>query len=502
MSTGAGRIMQAGSRATGLVVFLALAGCATTTGYSWSSWGSDLDTWVVQRLEPYVIEQLKTHPRFKGEAVIVTTSSSTATSGRIDGLSASLSKRIASTLMQTPGVEVATTSVLTGAESASQCAPGDTAHYQIEVQVAPTGRGQHRVTVRAYDREDESYVSGFAEQWEGALSITQRRLIRKTQADERFRGQRELPFEQGQADLIAAYLARQISCELRGYDYNDLLIYAESENARGNQLDAAPELVGNNLVRLRAASATDDPAKANLTLRGKAHPISRDLYQYWIMVRPKTESADLPAIDMGVYVTLSGTVPAIAERQPKPAVRKSHDTRPLLSSVRVIQPMNQHYCDGRNPWRHGVRRTNVRFGVSGDECFGLEVELYRDAHLFILNHRRDGSLTRIVPGQCVASYRSDYPLDRGKIRLPSEDSAFSAGYESGLESFYALAVTDGDAARRLQTHLSRLPKTCGNHGGAGLTGVELENWLDEFDTLTAALEPGLDWRAVRVRHRN
>jgi hypothetical protein len=68
------------------------------------------------------------------------------------------------------------------------------------------------------------------------------------------------------------------------------------------------------------------------------------------------------------------------------------------------------------------------------------------------------------------------------------------------DTYYAIAVTDAKAARRIANHIDHLPIRCGRAVRPGLDGGELRAWLEEFAMLTARSAEHIDWRALRVRN--
>ena len=69
----------------------------------------------------------------------------------------------------------------------------------------------------------------------------------------------------------------------------------------------------------------------------------------------------------------------------------------------------------------------------------------------------------------------------------------------GAETYYAIAVTDARAARRLANHLDKLPMRCTGAVRIGLKDRALNNWLDEFALLAERSPQQVDWRAIEVR---
>ena len=67
------------------------------------------------------------------------------------------------------------------------------------------------------------------------------------------------------------------------------------------------------------------------------------------------------------------------------------------------------------------------------------------------------------------------------------------------ETLEALAAADARGVERLHRHLERLPDRCRPGPEPGLREPALGPWLERLDTLVAAPENRIGWRARRVR---
>ena len=67
------------------------------------------------------------------------------------------------------------------------------------------------------------------------------------------------------------------------------------------------------------------------------------------------------------------------------------------------------------------------------------------------------------------------------------------------DTYYAIAISDERAARRIANHLDQLPIRCGASTRRGLSGQALQEWLDEFATLAAISANHIDWRAIEIK---
>ncbi|MGB5492318.1 MAG: hypothetical protein WBM76_15950, partial [Woeseiaceae bacterium] len=67
-----------------------------------------------------------------------------------------------------------------------------------------------------------------------------------------------------------------------------------------------------------------------------------------------------------------------------------------------------------------------------------------------------------------------------------------------LDTFYAVAISDVQVARRVANHMDSLPLRCSASIRPGLDGEELRAWLTDFAMITARSSENVDWRALRV----
>lgn len=463
--------------------------------------GQDLMRWVSQDLAPYLREQLASHPRFKGEPVLLVGMDGPDVLPDIDGLSESIRGRLMDSLLDTPGVN------LVWRPSAplwehhrrpirARCQDPNAAHYYIGVQVSAEPGGDARVSVRALDLQDQAWVSGFGRHWQGRLSAAQQRALSSRQPDEYLRGLRVLPFGASQTDLAAAYLAENLSCLLGGRD-SDMRVYVAPVQDAPADLQTTLGLLGNHLGRLQAVPLTDDPAAATHVLRVEALAVHGSTYQVWARLHPRQGASETTTVDTLAYVQLSLTAsggPPVQAPDPNGGTR-------LLSPLRLLAPRDPGLCASDDPWRRGERWIAGSEPVPAGGCFALELAARRDADVFLLNHRLDAALVRLLPDPCGDRGRRLRLAAGETLRVPGGGGGRVApwGERPGLESFYALAASDPVASRALARHLQALPGAC-EPAGAGPDEEALDRWLRDLDRLMARHGTGVDWQAVRVRH--
>ncbi len=488
-----------------LTLALGLAGCQSNPvrpHHDLTSADEGLFTWVDQELTPYLAEQLTRHPRFKGEPVLVVAMSGADVLPDIDRLSDTLRSRIMDSLLETSGVNLLWRPTVRPwrhhrRPERADCRDQSEVHYYLGIEISPVPGGQTRVRVRALDLRDESWVTGFGKHWQGTLSTAQSLARSQRHPDEYLRGLRVLPFTAEQPDLLAAYLAGNLSCLLRGHGDEERLVHLVlSDEAGDPTLRTTLELVGNYLARYRTVRLTDDANRANLDLKGKRHTIHSGLHQVWASLHSRAEGG---RVDTAAYVSAvpeQGDLTDSSHRQPEPPSTPS----PMLSGLRLVSPGEAQACDSGNAWRGPVRYLPSSSAVAIDGCVAVEIQVSNAARLFLLSHRSDTGLRRVFPANCrdTASYQR--PGGTGtRFRIPAVRGERERDAEPGLETFYAIAVSGPRLRGEMEAHMRHLDSEC--EPGWRATGAAEDDWLARLDELIETHPAEADWQALRVRYQ-
>jgi hypothetical protein len=471
-----------------------LAGCVSAPPLSRTG---DLDQWFDQELAPYLEQQLTENPRFRGEPVMLVALSGADTDPQPDGLNAEIRLRLRDRLLARPGVHLVWRADAKPLQhhrrlTPAQCRERSEPHYLIGLESQSQPSGELRLSLRAQDLSDQTWVAGFGLTWRGRPDARERALLGQRQSEQYLRGLRSLPFERGQADLAAQYLAQNLSCLLREQGIEQPVIHARPLGQGVPWLDTAFDLVGNYLGRDPEVRVSDDPARASLILEGEVHPIKGDLYQLWAQLREPASGSHLAGADTATYVRLPQ---AVATAAPEPAVAQPTSTAapprrwtrsaPELSPLR-LRPATGDACEGR---------------PAADGCFGLELELAAASRVFLVQRTGSGGLIRLFPTYCAPPLRErTLAGGRRQLRFPPQLVADRAGWEDpGVSIFYALASTGELGAERLRRHVNRLPDRCGPGPEPGLHEPALGTWLDRLNVLVAEPNNRIQLQARRVR---
>lgn len=490
-----------------LVAALLLSGCVSPgLRPSHAAEEAGLYTWVDQELAPYLIDELSRQPRFRGEPVLLVAMKGADVRPDIDTLTGSLRARLLDRLLHAPGTDLLWRPSVGPAEhhrdnTPLRCTTASSAHYFVGIDIAAESRGTYRVSVRALDVGAAAWVSGFGKTWRGRLTRTQQLALAERRTDEYLRGLRVLPFVAGETDLLAAYLAQNLSCLLRAQGASGRRVYVAASAAQQPQLRQVLTLIGHHLARYRAVEITDDVTGAELLLKGSMNAIDGSLHQLWVAVRARSTDANLTGLDTDAYIFLgrrAADAVAIGSTGPTRPARPSRAERTaVLSALRVLAARATDGC------AHSTHRSLARqAAVAHGECFLVEFDLHRPAHLLVLNYAVDGALTRLSQGGCNPLRGSDaWTVPRRNLRIQRQGSAgFPWAGQPGIEGIYAIAVTDAAAARELVRHAYSLPDDCTANPGEGTPARHQRAWLAQLDTLLERHGDSVDWQAVRVRH--
>jgi len=436
----------------------------------------DAETWVSIQVAPALVRELANHPRFKGETIRIVVFSDDRPAAHSSAFALSLRDRLSAAVFDTPGIRMA-----------AQQEPGvridctlDDVDYFVGLQISPLDDHQVRIDLRTLDLEDQTWVTGLDFTWQGALTPRQTQLMDDSRIDPYFRGHRTAPFDESQADMLAASLARKLACASMRQTAGEFVVLVSDDS--NERLQGTTDLVGNNLAWFARLQFTDDPLLANAVLRGEAHTVGKGLRQYWATLAPIKADSELPTLNASAYVQ-------VVERQASHfEVPRSKQT--VLSSAQLIQASGQIGC-----------RTNG--------CPAMRIEAQRDAVIFFLNHQKSHGLVRLSGRDCRTRPEAHILRARESLSMPlpvgvlSPEGASSTNTWSLApdgDTYYALAVSDSEAAHVLSRLLQRLPQRCTSAVRFGLQDASLRDWLTEFTRTVDQWRDYIDWQGIQVRN--
>lgn len=495
---------------------LQMLGVALLAGPASAARQADVNTWINSDLTPYVAEQLTTHPRFKGELIRFVVFKDGNPAPTSDELAVSLRDQLADAVIDVPGVRVGWSHSGNNADQKAIDCSKNAVHYYIGLEVSDAGNGQHKVDLRALDLEERRWVTGFAQTWQGKLSRSERYAFQRAASDNSFRGQRSVPFTESQPDLLAAYLARDLGCALLRQVSGEYLVTLENDEEEGIQMNGVVELVSNNLAAYRALQVTADTEQANAILKGKAHHVDDDLYQYWITIAATDSSSELQPLSASAYIHLPASHVSHKSDLPQPESKAAFSPSPIaqsdadvLSSIRILELRGARACSSGNVSIQKPIQRGSSLQDWFDDCIALQVRTKKDAVVFFLNHQLNHGLVRLSGRDCsprteARIARANEPLDYALplLSLNSNASSPATTWHSDPDAdvYYAIAVSDSEAARALSRQLEQLPRRCSISVHPGLEGIQLQNWMNEFSATVDKWQAHVDWQAIRVRN--
>ena len=477
----------------------------------------NVHSWVENDLTPFVIEQLATHPRFKGQLVRFVVFEDGNPAPRSNALALSLRDLLADAVINAPGVRVGwlnTSNNKPRSQEPIDCTR-DTVHYFIGLEISDTGNGNYKVDLRALDLEERSWVAGFSRSWKGSFSHSEYRTYRHIERDKSFLGQRTVPFRVTQPDLLAAYLAHELGCAILRQQSGEYRITVDTDDEKSSSLDGLVELVSNNLSGQQVLKITTDIDRANAVLTGKAHHIDENLYQYWVIVAPADASSEMPTVSASAYVHLPdlNAKPSIFQTQPRvaailPRVSVAPANADVLAGMHIVELKQNQACRTGVSYAY-LSRNGSHLQSRDDHCIAMQVKTRQDAVVFFLHHQRNHGLVRLSDRKCRQSTEAriaranetvDYALPLLSLTRDALSPAATWQVDPEADTYYAIAVSNTQAARALSKHFAQLPRRCTISVRAGLEGVRLENWLAEFSATIDRWQPHIDWQAIHVKN--
>lgn len=456
-----------------------------------ASEASELTHWTDSVAVPWLAGQLTTHPRLKGQPVRVVALSGAVRTPAPDGLTNSTVQRIREALATRPGVLLVADA---GADWRNydgsrriDCRPARE-RYLIGIEITTDGDSDARLIIRLLDLDDNTWAAGFVTTWDGRLERDERRLLRGRHPVEDLRGERALPFDPGQSDLVASRIAASLACDLLAHPAEDLRAAVVVDGA-GSPAAMAATLVANYLARAGAVRLMSDPKFANVLISGETHPLGSDLHQLWVSVRPGQPDGDLPSLSSAVYVheaALAVTVPGHTTLAPPSATVADANRSVALESLRIVRlpvPCRPGACaaDGAEI---DVDAVNV-----ADPRLALEVATETGGNVALLALRPGRGLVRMDIAGCNGPKSVQLsPQERLRHPLFAHDPPADV-------TVFALATGSEEARLRLSRLLADVPSDC---RGFGLAGRKLDRWLRNMERMASELESEMDWRGVRL----
>ncbi len=515
-------------------VWLGLTACAGNQQAFRTDSGArqlSLDLWLDKTLIPYLIQQLDQHPRFRSQPVLLVRMQGDNVLPQIDDLTWQIRQRITDAMLKQPGLDLAwrpSSSDWQHPQSLDDipCGEYDEVNYYIGIDCGLSRNGQQlHVKVRALNLAENKWVSGFGRSWHGTPTREQIDALERLHVDEHLRGRRPLPFSSQQPDMLAAYLARNLSCLLQqGQSEVPVVYVSRPDENLPETFKTALDIVGRYLARFKEVEVTDKPSRANVTIVATIHAIDRRLHQVWISARQRRGDIYLPGAGTEAYVDLEAAdnrPPEIARREadrasslPLTPDRANTEQFPIISTFDLVTPLDPLRCDYRMDWQSGIRRVTSNQTLMSGSCLAVEVRTSVPAYIFLVGQDARGELSQVFPNDCATpGSRLPWLHPGGRFRFPADyDSAsgiLQLAGPPGTERIYAIAITAAGLAGRFEDRMKPVQGICESgdgypailqSGGLRRPHERIDRWQNYLSWLSDNHPGMMDWREIRFRH--
>lgn len=290
--------------------------CATTSAEYKSSYGNigsgPLDKWMEREAVPYLVKELGEHPMFKNQPFLLVSMNMDNVQPEIDDFTLQLREQIIDGLLTKQGVGLVWRPSIKPFTHHTRlanisCSQNQKIRYYIGLDTGLSKVDQKLyVKIRALNLDENKWVTGFGISWEGKASSRQKAALNNKHPDDFLLGLRPLPFSDSQADLLAAYLAHNLSCLFTQRDIDDVIVHVNQTNPENiDYFNNAFSLVKNYLAKFREVQVTDDPGQANISVAINLHAVHNGLYQVWATAKFREGDKYVPGAETEAYVFLN-----------------------------------------------------------------------------------------------------------------------------------------------------------------------------------------------------
>ena len=186
----------------------------------------------------------------------------------------------------------------------------------------------------------------------------------------------------------------------------------------------------------------------------------------------------------------------------------------LISSFDLLTPLNPALCASRTPWSAGIRQVQSREHLPSGGCLALEIRLSQAAYVFLVGRSADGEMTELFPSECPEFKALETRRRPGKVfRFPPlsqpDQGILALDDTPGMETVYAIAITEKDLANRFTDRLAVYPGLCRPpRGYVSMLPVDLpirsdgriQHWSKYLDHLSVLYPKRVDWREIIFWH--
>ena len=468
-----------------IITTLILAGCSSTSSqYSKTtshSNNNELVTWIDHQLIPYMSKTLSTHPKFSGAPILMVGLEGGQINNQINNLTRDIREHISNRLVGYPNIHIVRRQIdyqknhhrsMTNAS----CDNDINAQYIIGLDLKQSSiTDGYTLQIKAASTDNpDHWVTGFSQTWHGNLTAKQHRAAKIIAPDSYLKGLRELPFAADEKDLLAQYMAHNLSCVLTQSGHASAKIFIDNNQLTAEYRDIL-KMTGNMLSRFNDIKLTLNSTEADAELEFDIIKLNNqsNLKQFNVeVVYPNGQRAGGTASQ--VYIQFEPQV-----------------VRANINQWQFVIPNNINNCHKDNPWQSGEFYSKAH-RLTTASCFALEYDT-TGSHNYIVYLSPDGFYAK-VSNQCLTS-----SINQNKTRLPAKVGEFNAIYlekYKGAEQFYLISASKPLPQSKLKTWLDQLPDFCDEDKVKPTNALSLSHML-----ATAAKKlPSLDWRVITLNH--
>jgi len=293
-----------------------------------------LDHWVNRTLSPYLVDKLSHHPRFKGRTIVVASLEGDEIQQEINGLNQHIQVAVKDVLLGAQNVKLAWQpgqSANSRQRRLSELDCSDMNQQPIIVGIesgVSNVSGQTFIRVRALDTEENIWIPGLTLKWTGDLPPKYVALTKQKHVSPHLKGLRQHPFRANEADLVANYLAKNMSCLFRNRLFGgDLTLNTQLLNKTDNPMvNQVSSLIDRYLTKFDEVTIIKDSKKANFTLEYKISEVSGNKGLFILSVALlKEHNMVLKGMESSAYLSIPKRQPVVvakAEPKPMPAISR------------------------------------------------------------------------------------------------------------------------------------------------------------------------------------
>ena len=538
-------------------------GCAHHASRAGRADGTQADmpllSWVDTELSPYIAKEMGQHPKFKGEPFFVVAMKGENISPEIDDLTRQIRDRILEALKSSPGVEIVWRPSVRPWQHHRRLDEVNctdireiTYYIGLEIGLTPVDHALF-VKVGALNLKEERWEDGFFLSWHGTPTKQEQTALQRKQTDHFLLGLRPLPFTEKQPDLLAAYLARNLSCLLKARPMEEEVIlfptpfdgrFDRSGITNDNQFfSTCISLVYHYLERFSEVKLTQTREQATVIISPEVHRIGDGLYQIWMSAREREDQVSIRGTSTDAYVSLihhqtaisADDRPIIPETRPvpkpepepmpvpesepvpypEPQPQLPHQPyqpyQPLIASFTIVTPSASSLCSTDTPWLLGEKEVEGTDILDTDGCVAMTITAARECRLFLINLDANGELTRLFPSECREFDAQSQHLFSGEtLRFPSLSGRGKQTLDlldtPGQERVYAIAVHGEGLAEAFARHIDSLQGIC-RSGAVRLPGNDngidaITGWERELQAWKRDNAAHFDWVMRPITHRD